>query len=121
MRRIFLSSTRNKNRYDLINFVKYLQVNKYKKEILNNVLQTFYQKRNFIEENLKLGRYHSSVCDEINRNSDKNGEYKAFHVALECAKRRVYREHTNKDMYFLEKMSEFILKFIGKYLTKYVN
>lgn len=68
--------------------------------------------RNFIEENLKLGysrryiakklgRHHSSVCDEINRNSDENGEYRAFHADFECAKRRVYREYTSKDMEFL--------------------
>ena len=68
--------------------------------------------RNFIEENLKLGysrryiakklgRHHSSVCDEINRNSDKNGEYIAFHADLEYTKRRVYREYTSKDMEFL--------------------
>ena len=68
--------------------------------------------RNFIEENLKLGysrryiakklgRHHSSVCDEINRNSDENGEYIAFHADLEYTRRRVYREYTSKDMEFL--------------------
>lgn len=47
---------------------------------------TIYE-REFIEENLKLGlskrkiaqklgRHHSSVCDEIKRNSDENGEYR---------------------------------------------
>jgi len=68
--------------------------------------------RNFIEENLKLGfsrryiakksgRHHSSVCDEINRNSDKNGEYRANFADFEYIKRRVYREYTSKDVLFL--------------------
>ena len=70
--------------------------------------------RNFIEENLKLGhsrryiakklgRHHSSVCDEINRNSNENGEYIAFHADLKYTKRRIYREYTSKDMEFLIK------------------
>lgn len=69
--------------------------------------------RNFIEENLKLGysrrniakklgRHHSSVCDEINRNSDENGEYRAFPATIKYLKRRVYREYISKDMEFIK-------------------
>lgn len=72
---------------------------------------TIYE-REFIEENLKLGlskrkiaqklgRHHSSVCDEIKRNSDENGEYRALYARFEYLKRRVYREYRSKDMEFL--------------------
>jgi len=68
--------------------------------------------RNFIEENLKLGfsrraiaqklgRHHSSVCDEINRNSDSSGNYYAFPAQFSYLKRRLYREYRSKDMEFL--------------------
>jgi len=70
------------------------------------------KERNFIEENLKLGisrrniakklgRHHSSVCNEINRNLDENGEYRAAFADFEYSKRRVYREYKSKDMEFL--------------------
>jgi len=70
------------------------------------------EERDFIEENLnlglsrraiaeKLGRHHSSVSDEINRNSDSSGKYYAFPAQFNYLKRRVYREYTSKDMKFL--------------------
>lgn len=70
------------------------------------------KERDFIEENLKLGysrrniakrlgRHHSSVCEEIKRNSDEKGEYRAFPADIKYLKRRVYREYISKDMEFL--------------------
>ena len=78
--------------------------------------------RDFIEENLKLGlskraiarklgRHHSSVCDEINRNSDSSGQYRAFPAEFEYLKRRLYREYRSKDM-------EFLIKYIKDKIRK---
>lgn len=68
--------------------------------------------RELIEENLKLGlsrrkiaqklgRHHSSVCEEIKRNSDEKGKYRALYAKYEYLKRRVKREYKSKDMEFL--------------------
>lgn len=70
------------------------------------------KERNFIEENLKLGiskreiarklgRHHSSVCDEVNRNCLETGEYRAFPADMKYSERRIKREYTSKDIMFL--------------------
>lgn len=61
------------------------------------------KERNSIEENVKLGlskrkiarrlgRHLSSVCDEVNRNSDKKGLYRAFPADMQYLRRRIKRQ-----------------------------
>ena len=78
--------------------MSYTHFTRHERDFIEEKLKLGFSKRAIAE---KLGRHHSSVCDEINRNSDSFGEYRAFPADMEYSRRRIRREYNCKDMLFL--------------------